>query len=307
VAVGTRSASLTAEEGERVRGGNWTLAMLQEHVDQFVLHYDVCGVSRECFRVLHDGRGLTVHFMLDVDGTIYQTMDLKDSAAHATIANSRSIGIEIANIGAYPVGPSALDEWYGRTGAGQVVLTIPPRLGDGGVRTPNFVGRPARQEAVVGVVQGFELKQYDLTPQQYDSLTKLTATLCTIFPKITCDYPRLKGSLGAPSTRATTQPVEGDVRMGFAALAGVGEAGALIPHLLSGEQFENFQGVLGHFHVQGNKVDPGPAMQWDRVINGARALMTPQARIRNGQMRGRPVRYVPVPAATQPGGEMLAE
>jgi len=31
---------------------------------------------------------------------------------------------------------------------------------------------------------------YDLTPQQYDSLIKLTATLCTVLPKLTPDYPR---------------------------------------------------------------------------------------------------------------------
>jgi N-acetyl-anhydromuramyl-L-alanine amidase AmpD len=37
--------------------------------------------------------------MLDLDGTIYQTLDLKERASHATIANSRSIGIEIANMG----------------------------------------------------------------------------------------------------------------------------------------------------------------------------------------------------------------
>jgi len=44
--------------------------MLQEHVVQFVFHYDVCGFSQRCFDVLHDHRGLSVHFMLDVDGTI---------------------------------------------------------------------------------------------------------------------------------------------------------------------------------------------------------------------------------------------
>ena len=39
--------------------------------------------------------------MLDLDGTIYQTLDLKEGAWHATDANGRSIGIEIANIGAF--------------------------------------------------------------------------------------------------------------------------------------------------------------------------------------------------------------
>ena len=44
-----------------------------------------------------------------------------------------------------------------------------------GIRTPNFVGHPARNFAIVGEIQGHEYRQYDLTPQQYDSLIKLTA------------------------------------------------------------------------------------------------------------------------------------
>ncbi|MEM6315167.1 MAG: hypothetical protein AAF743_13825, partial [Planctomycetota bacterium] len=50
---------LTEDEIEQVRGGGWTLPMLQDRVDQFVLHYDVCGLSALCFDVLHDRRGLS--------------------------------------------------------------------------------------------------------------------------------------------------------------------------------------------------------------------------------------------------------
>ena len=53
--------------------------MLQQVVDQFVIHFDVCGTSRRCFEVLQDKRGLSVHFMLDIDGTIYQTLDSQGS------------------------------------------------------------------------------------------------------------------------------------------------------------------------------------------------------------------------------------
>jgi N-acetyl-anhydromuramyl-L-alanine amidase AmpD len=72
---------------------------LREVVDQFVIHYDAAGSSRKCFEILQDKRGLSVHFMLDVDGTIYQTLDLRDQAWHATKANPRSIGVEVANLG----------------------------------------------------------------------------------------------------------------------------------------------------------------------------------------------------------------
>ena len=70
----------------------------------------------------------------------------------------------------------------------------------------------------------------------------MTATLCTVFPKIRCDYPR-------------------------------DEKGALIPHKLPAEQLNHYQGILGHYHVQTNKVDPGPAFQWDRLIDESRRLM----------------------------------
>ena len=108
--------------------------------------------------------------------------------------------------------------------------------------TSASVFRPIREEKIAGNIQGQELVQYDFTPQQYEALAKLTATLCTIFPKIHCDYPR-------------------DAK------------GQLIPHKLPDQQLAHYQGILGHYHVQTNKVDPGPAFQWDRVIGDARRLM----------------------------------
>ena len=61
-----------------------------------------------------------------------------------------------------------------------------------------------------------------------------------MFPKIACDYPR-------------------------------DPAGNLVPKKLPDEALKAYGGVLGHYHVQTNKTDPGPAFDWDRVINGARA------------------------------------
>src|SRR3954465_10238970 len=87
---GFRKDSLTSEEIERVRGGGWDLPTLQKIVDQFVIHYDAAGTSKNCFRTLQDFRGLSVHFMLDLDGTIYQTLDVKERAFHATTSNTRS-------------------------------------------------------------------------------------------------------------------------------------------------------------------------------------------------------------------------
>jgi N-acetylmuramoyl-L-alanine amidase len=246
-----RNSGLTDAELERVRGGGWDLPTLQKVVDQFVVHFDVAGTSRTCFKVLHDMRDLSVHFMLDIDGTLYQTLDLKERAWHATTSNNRSVGIEIANMGAYPVeAKNPFKQWYAKDAKGQVCLTVPAEYGDGGVRTKGFVGHPARPEPVHGNIQGHDLVQYDFTPQQYQALTRLTATLCKVFPKIKCEYPK-------------------------------DNAGRLITRKLPDDQLDAYQGVLGHFHVQTDKVDPGPAFQWDTVIDNARCLlnggMSPEA------------------------------
>ena len=244
---GLRRAPLTEEQIERVRGGGWDLPLLQEVVDQFVIHYDVSGTSRQCFKVLHDTRGLSVHFMLDLDGTIYQTLDLKERAWHATSSNTRGIGIEIANIGAYPPGQTnALNKWYKLDAGGEPFISVPPEFSPSGLRLTNLVLRPARLEPVTGNIQGQELVQFDFTPEQYAALIRLTAALCKIFPKMTSDYPR-------------------DAQ------------GRLMTHTLPDEELERYQGVLGHYHIQTNKTDPGPAFQWVRVIEGARRLMEPGA------------------------------
>lgn len=240
---GPRTVGMNPAEIERVRGGGWDLGLLQRTVTQFVIHYDVCGTSRTCFQVLHDQRGLSVHFLLDIDGTIYQTLDVKERAWHAGEANDRSVGVEIANIGAYPAGkPSPLDQWYKKDAAGRVRIVIPSRLGDGGVRTPGFVGRPARPDRIHGMIQGTEYEMYDLTTPQYESLAHLTAALCTVLPRIRCDYPR----------------------------NGQGE---LVRGALTGERLAAYRGLLGHFHVTTNKIDPGPAFDWERVVIEAQTLM----------------------------------
>jgi N-acetylmuramoyl-L-alanine amidase len=206
-------------------------ALLARAVDQFVLHYDVCGLSRTCFRVLNE-RGLSVHFLLDIDGTLYQTMDLRDTGWHATKANDRSVGVEIAHIGARsPKDAAALEEWYAHDTRGPY-LDLPVRLGNGGVLTPHFRGRPARPGLIEGRVNGSRLVQYDFTREQYESLAGLARGLTRVLPAIGTRIPR-------------------DAR------------GRVAQDMLSETVFENFSGILGHNHIQKNKTDPGPAFDWE--------------------------------------------
>ena len=98
---------------------------------------------------------------------------------------------------------------------------------------------------MTGVINGHRVAQYDFTPEQYAALIKLTAALHRIFPRLRLDYPR-------------------DIR------------GRVLPDKLPDTTLDRFHGILGHWHIQANKVDPGPAFQWDTLIDGARQSPAPK-------------------------------
>jgi len=247
-----RAGRILAEEGPRLvlgrkeRGSlpklapnSDDLALLREHVTQFVIHYDVCASSRRCFEVLQDMRGLSAHFLLDVDGTIYQTCDLRETCWHASQANDRSVGVEIANIGAYPVSSAAetLSGWYANDEEGPF-LEYPPWFGETGVRTVGFTARPRLAERVRGFVHGAEFEQHDFTPEQYASLAALSSTLGEVL-EFPLEVPR---------------DTEGRVRT----------------DALSDEEFQTWSGLIGHQHITTRKTDPGPAFDWDLILRLAR-------------------------------------
>ena len=202
-----------------------------------VLHYDAAVTSRRCFEVLHDVRGLSCHFLIDVDGTIRQTLDLVHRARHATVSNDRSIGVEIAHVGAFP-SDSAFDRLYGEDEGG-LLLRIPASLGPPASANGRPF-RPARPGFVRGTIHGRPLVQPDFTAAQYASVRHLLTALRSAFPRIGSDAPRDDAS--------------GEVRT----------------TALAASELAAFRGVLGHFHVTESKVDPGPAFDWDAVLSGSR-------------------------------------
>ncbi len=224
---------LPKEVAKRVDKNGWSLKDLQDTVSQVVLHFDACGTSKRCFEVLHDVRGLSCHFLLDLDGTIYQTLDVQERAWHAAQANDLSVGVEIANVGAHG-DKSALSKWYVEE-EGAVRIKVPEEFGDGGL-PPGFVGRPRRSEPIHGTVNGRDLVQYDFTEEQYVALEKLLITLGRVFPKIKGRVPR---------------DAEGQV---------------LDRAFSSDAELFQFQGILAHSHVTTRKVDPGPAFDWERIV-----------------------------------------
>lgn len=183
--------------------------LVRQYVDQIVIHYDASGTSRRCFQTLHDIRGLSSHFLIDRDGTIYQTLDVRERARHAGKANDRSVGIEIANVGAY-----------------ESQKALSKALAEAGLESP---GRP-----VTGIVQGKRLYQHRFAEAQYESLNALIRSLRKALPAVSPTLPR-----------------DGD--------------GGVADGVLSKSRLSRFSGVLGHQHLTGRKVDPGPAFEWSRI------------------------------------------
>ena len=102
------------ENGLKVKGG-YTPYFEPRDIKMFVNHWDVCLDSKTCARVL-DKRGISVHFCIDNDGTIYQLVDMNHAAWHAGSKawNHSSIGVEISNA-YYP----KYQSWYESKGFGE--------------------------------------------------------------------------------------------------------------------------------------------------------------------------------------------
>ncbi|MFT7620605.1 MAG: N-acetylmuramoyl-L-alanine amidase [Planctomycetota bacterium] len=143
---------LSSADSLAVSEDGWTLPALRHVVDQFVIHHDACGTSRRCFEVLHDLRGLSVHFLLDVDGTLYQDLDLAHRARHVGSVNSRSIGVEIAHFGAYPPASEAVRKYW-QVDADGIQIKLPKQF------FPPAGGpfRPAKPGPVPGRMNGVSL------------------------------------------------------------------------------------------------------------------------------------------------------
>ena len=83
----------------------------------FVNHWDVCLSAESCANVLNR-KGISVHFLIDNDGTIFQMLDTQHKAWHAGIpkyegGNTKGIGVEISN--AYYL---KYQDWYVSHGFG---------------------------------------------------------------------------------------------------------------------------------------------------------------------------------------------
>ena len=102
------------EHGLKADTKNYRSYFEKRKINSFVNHWDVCLNSKSCARVLNN-RGLSVHFLIDNDGTIYQLCDINHMCFHAgSKVNPTSIGVEISN--AYYL---KYQSWYVKNGFGE--------------------------------------------------------------------------------------------------------------------------------------------------------------------------------------------
>jgi len=83
-------------DGLALTAGFTTSRRSMAAIDMGVLHWDATLKARKTRKVLAD-RGLSTHFVIDWDGTIYQLVDLAYPAWHAgtTAVNNRSVGVDL--------------------------------------------------------------------------------------------------------------------------------------------------------------------------------------------------------------------
>ncbi len=235
-----------------IRDPDKAYQQLQRTVHQFVLHYDVCWTSRHCHQLLAESDFKGSHFYLDLDGTLYQTLDLywKTNTAPADDGkgNERAVHVEMANL-SWQARHTESDLYHlkkdaYRKSAKGWRLDLPESRGRE-LRVKNFQPIAARAWGQRGyfskTINGRTVRMWDFTEEQYTALIRLCVGLNRLLPRIRLEVPR--------------DPQTGRTPLGRL------------------EDFSGFEGILGHAHVQGGnakkgikrKYDPGSAFDWARL------------------------------------------
>lgn len=143
-------------------GFDATYEAVRPLIKQFVIHLDNCYTAEMCWDVLQNERGLSCHFLVDNDGTIYQTLDLALMGYHASEWNTNSIGVELCNIG------SAKEN---------------ARVYASGKYGPDRDHKPVK-------INGHTYLAYEFTKPQMEQMRKLSRALLRLFPNLPPEYPQ---------------------------------------------------------------------------------------------------------------------
>src|SRR5512138_2032559 len=129
-------------------------------IRQFMIHHDGCATSDMCFSVLQNERGLSCHFLVDNDGTIYQTLDLALEGWHGSELNHESIGVELCN---------RADRWKDRD---------------------YYARRGINRGVKACKINGHVIDSFDFTKEQYEQMILLGRALRRLLPNIPAEFPQ---------------------------------------------------------------------------------------------------------------------
>jgi len=182
-------------------------------VTQCVLHADQTRDSAAAFRTGY-GRGISEHFFIDFDGTLFQALDVAIAARHVGDLDPGSIAITLNNLM-----PNLVRE--------PDALPYPAE----GVRLEEFAAHP-RPRSERTRINGGHLQSYGYTDAQYRTVGALVRALAGVFPACWEGPPR-------------------NVRREVLMQAVPDPAAA--------------RGVVGHWHLDEARWDPGPGLDWERL------------------------------------------
>ncbi len=145
------------------------LRAAQATIRQFVIHHDGCADADMTYTVLHNERGLSVHFILQNDGVIFQTLDCALAGFQCKSLNETSIGIEMNNRGEANKYP----DYYG-----------PNHRGSG-------IGREIPRDIVTCQINSSKILSYGYTKVQMKAMHALDHALRRALPNLPPVYPQI--------------------------------------------------------------------------------------------------------------------
>jgi N-acetylmuramoyl-L-alanine amidase len=134
--------------------------MAKQAIRQFMIHHDGCANADMCFTVLQNERGLSCHFLVDNDGTIFQTLDLAYEGWHGSELCPESIGVEICN---------RADRWK-----------------DKDYYSKRGINRPVKPCKINNQI----IDSFDFTKEQFDAMVLLGRALLRLLPNVPPEYPQ---------------------------------------------------------------------------------------------------------------------
>lgn len=213
-------------------GFNKNTKRFKKPPEGMVLHWT--GAENPASRVARTltNRNLSVTFVIEKDGTIVQLADVLTRTAHAGIANDRFMGVEIVSRG---------------------FASRADMKGQKGLRDRTDIDWAEGRDVFKDTIAGKRINLATYYPEQVDSVLWLCETLAGLLM-----FPRLIPYEIAPGVQ--------DERMKQIALpTGTGQLAVPVFNRDTRGKWSprgkgraiTFSGVIGHFHVHKQKLDPG--------------------------------------------------